>query len=979
MSDELVQIRLNGAVERRRWRSLSEWFGAPSDDPGEFAPGADLPPLLDRRSFLQLVGAGAALAGLGGCERDLPDKILPYSIRPKEVTPGVPAFYATSMVLDGFATGLVVESHEGRPTKIEGNPDHPSSLGGTGLFQQASVLQLYDPERASSVRRGTSASSWESLSAHLRAPRSDGGRGLRLLLEPSSSPLLHELLARLRARYPGLKVTFWSPCEPRACLDGARLAFGRPLQPRFDLSSADVILSLDADLLGSMPDCLRHARQWSARRHLEQPGDPLNRLYAVEPMVSDTGSVADHRLRRRLSEIGRVAAAIAVELPGLDGAVKSALRSLAAASSADERRWARVVARDLVRHAGSSLVAVGPRLPAAVHALGYAMNAALGNFDRTVALAAPLLPDGDQDLAALARELHADAVDTLLIAEANPVYAAPAELDFRGALARAPHSVYLGLYENETAQSCGWSAPSLHYLESWGDARAYDGTLSLIQPLIRPLHGGRQLEELLAVLADLSHTEPYVNLRDSLERRGVDAAGFEAGLQRGLIGGPADTVRASLSWRSVTADLSSLPPPGGGLELQLALSPTVHDGRFANNPWLQETPQPITKLTWDNAALLSLATATRLSLEEEDLIEITIGGRRARSAVMIVAGHADDCVTLLLGYGRSGAEALAATAGFDVYPLRTSDRPYSIPGAQLKRLGRYRLAQTQQHWSQYGRELALTTTLAAQRADPSALTRDLKGPLPSLMSGVDQVGPQWAMTIDLSVCTGCSACTLACYTENNNLVVGKREVLNRREMDWLRIDTYFEGDPHDPGVVHQPMMCQHCEKAPCEYVCPVNATVHSTDGLNEMIYNRCVGTRFCSNNCPYKVRRFNWFDWTERVDANRGLVQLQKNPDVTVRERGVMEKCSYCVQRIREADIRASIERREIRPGEVVTACQQACPTRAIQFGSLSHEDSEMVRWRKQERSYAVLHDQNTSPRTMYLARVNNPNPELEP
>jgi Fe-S-cluster-containing dehydrogenase component len=410
--------------------------------------------------------------------------------------------------------------------------------------------------------------------------------------------------------------------------------------------------------------------------------------------------------------------------------------------------------------------------------------------------------------------------------------------------------------------------------------------------------------------------------------------------------------------------------------VEFALSPSVHDGRFANNPWLQETPQPITKLTWDNAALVSVETARQLGVSNEDLVEIQIGNRRARSPILIVPGHAEDCLTLQLGYGRSGAESLAASAGFNVYPLRTSGSLALAGGAQIHKVGRYRLATTQEHFTMMGRDLAVSSTAAEYRRDPKALTERLKEPQPSLLPEVEYQGQQWAMTIDLSLCTGCSACTMACYTENNNHIVGKAEVLHHREMDWLRIDTYFDGDPRDPGMVHQPMMCQHCEKAPCEYVCPVNATEHSPDGLNEMVYNRCVGTRFCSNNCPYKVRRFNWYDWSERIKFNQGLVQLHQNPDVTVRERGVMEKCTYCVQRIREEEIHASIEKREM--GPVQSACQQACPTRAIQFGSLAQKDSDMVRWRQQERSYAVLHDQNTAPRTMYLARINNPNPDLE-
>jgi molybdopterin-containing oxidoreductase family iron-sulfur binding subunit len=904
-----------------------------------------------RRDFLKVVGGTVALAG---CARDLPEKILPYSKRPREVTPGIPTFYATSMMIDGWATGLLVESHEGRPTKIEGNPEHPASRGATGLWHQASIFQLYDPGRAHRVRHQGSISNWETLLKWLRSPRSDAGAGLRLLLEPNSSPLVAELLARVKARHPQMKITFWQPIDQNSALEGARLAFGQRLQPRFDLSRADVILALDADLLTAMPDFLRHSRDWSARRHLTQPEDPLNRLYAVEPMVSDTGSVADHRLRCRVSELLALASHIAVEL-GLDVA-RPPIHD-------DHLRWTKAVARDLKR--GPSLIVAGPRLPPALHALVYAMNDRLGSFGKTLTLHEPIMPAGDQDLATLTGELQAGKVDTLIIADANPVYAAPAELDFGKALARANQSFYLGLYENETAQSCSSNAPSLHFLESWGDGRAPDGTLSLVQPLVRPLFDGRQLETVLSALADGPLIDPHWLLTDSLTRRGIDV---ESAISRGLVEGAFPDVRAPLRWSTSARDFARVPPAAAGrLELTFIASSTVGDGRYANNAWLQETPQPITKLTWDNAALLSQRTAARLDLMDEDLIEIEVAGRHARTPVLVVPGHADDCLTLVLGYGRSGGEEIASSAGFNLYPIRSGD-PVQLAD-RIRKIGRHRLARTQEHF--HSEDIALRSTLESYRKDPLALTANLKGPLPSLLPDVEYEGTQWAMSIDLSLCTGCSACTMACYSENNNLVVGKDQVLNRRNMDWLRIDTYRE----DEHFVHQPMMCQHCEMAPCEYVCPVNATVHSPDGLNEMVYNRCVGTRFCSNNCPYKVRRFNWFDWTDRVPANQGLVELRLNPDVTVRERGVMEKCTYCVQRIREAEIHASVEKQPL--VEPMTACQQACPTRAIQFGSLDR-DNTMSAWRKQQRSYAVLHDQNTRPRTMYLARIDNPNPELE-
>jgi molybdopterin-containing oxidoreductase family iron-sulfur binding subunit len=682
--------------------------------------------------------------------------------------------------------------------------------------------------------------------------------------------------------------------------------------------------------------------------------------------------------------------------------------ALAAVAGGDAGRdLARAVARDLGRHAGASLVIAGEQQPAAVHVLAYMMNAALGNLGRTVKLTEPVLgqPEGAEDLAALVAEMRAGAVDTLVLLEANPCYTAPAELEFTRWLGAVKDSLCLSLYENETGRRCRWFAPAAHYLEAWGDARAYDGTLSIVQPLVRPLlgstggsEGGRTPAEVLAMVLGDAAPDGHALLRESWssDAGGRSAGSWEEVLGQGFVKGSAlPEVTVALRWdealRHVRGAMRRRPAGGAGgpaqgtaIEIAFQRSPTLHDGRFANNAWLRELPLPITKLTWDNAAFLSRTTARRLGVSDEQGIEIRRGARTVRLPALIVPGHADGAVTLLLGYGREGAERLAAGHGVNVYPLRTSEAlSFALDGVArpLSKKERSPLALTQTHWSMHGRPIAPTSTLEEYRRDPD-FTAELKGPVPSLLPEDRYEGLQWAMSIDLSICTGCSACMVACQAENNVPVVGKEEVRKSREMHWLRIDTYFTGAVEEPGVVHQPMLCQHCEKAPCEYVCPVNATVHSPDGLNEMVYNRCVGTRFCSNNCPYKVRRFNWFDWGEHSAAepnpNRGLAELQHNPDVTVRERGVMEKCTYCVQRIRQAEMRAQIEGRAVRPGEVVTACQQACPTRAIQFDSLSHADTEMVRWRKEPRSYAVLHDQGTQPRTMYLARINNPNPELK-
>ncbi|HVV17268.1 MAG TPA: 4Fe-4S dicluster domain-containing protein [Polyangia bacterium] len=960
--------------------------GRASDAGHEFSLEELERPQLDRRQFMQLAGATLGLAGAAGCALDTPRKIMPYTKRPPHGLPGEAKFYATSMVVDGYASGLLVESHEGRPTKVEANLQHPSTLGGTNMFQQAAVRQLYDDMRARRPRRGQRPISWEELFQQLWRPRADRGAGLRLLLEPTASPLLLDLWARVLARYPEARAAFFAPLESRNHLEAARVAFGRPLLPQYDFSDARAILSLDCDFLNGLPFSVRYARQWSGRRRLDSPSAEMNRLYIVESLLSVTGSVADHRLRRPLSQIPAAALALAAEVPHLSESVRAMARP--SADAADP--WLTRAAHDLGgRPRGATVVLVGERQPPAIHALGYALNAALGNVGRTVSFTEPVVPlpgehPGLISFETLVGEMHAGRVETLLAIDVNPCYAAPADLDFRGALSRVTETLCFGYYEDETASRCELFGPTTHFLESWGDARAYDGTVSMIQPLVRPLVDARAPSEILAALAGEPDPDSYRLLHAHWVGRGrLDEERWSLAVQEGVLHDTAAPSSAPApDTAAVARFLRDLAPfshglASTGLELEIYPSPTVYDGRFANNAWLLEQPDPITKLTWDNAALVSEATARRLGLASENVVELRANGGRTRAPVLVAPGLADGVVAVWLGYGRSGQEALAAGVGFDAYPLRARGALHHAPLEDLRRLdGYHSLARTQIHFSMEDRPIALKRTLDEYRKDPD-FTREYKGPVDSLLSEFDYRGPQWGMSIDLSICTGCSACMTACQSENNLLVVGKDNVLRHRQMHWLRIDTYYEGIPGAPGLVHQPMLCQHCEKAPCEYVCPVNATVHSPDGLNEMVYNRCVGTRFCSNNCPYKVRRFNWFDFTEVVEANRGLVQLHYNPEVTVRERGVMEKCTYCVQRIRAAEIRARMESREIAAGEVVTACEAACPTGAIQFGSLTHRDTPMVRWRQQDRSFAVLHDQGTQPRTYYLARIENPNPEL--
>jgi MoCo/4Fe-4S cofactor protein with predicted Tat translocation signal len=982
--------------DRAPWRTVDELPDTPERRAArarEFPAGAaDAPRELSRRGFVKLLGASTALAGLSACERPL-EKILPYTDQPPEVTPGIAQYYATAMVVGGYATGLLVESREGRPVKVEGNPRHPASLGAAGVYEQASLLQLYDPERARTLRRAGEASSWDAFRAELRPERLGSGQGLRFLLEPTGSPLVLDLLARIRARYPDARVHFHAPLSAESAWAASRQVFGRALQPHYDLSAARVIVALDADLLAGMPFHLRHARAWAEQRRMSSPSGAMNRLYAAEGMLSVTGGAADHRLRVRPGDVGELAAALLAEGVREHGVRPAGLRPDALAemerspTPAPFRAWVRAAAADLVEHRGAGLVAVGERQTPEVHALAHLLNAALGNLGRTVYLTEPVLAgagEPESGLDALAAAMRAGEVETLVILEANPAYTAPAELHFARLLETVPRTVCLDLHETETARRCGWFVPGLHYLESWGDARACDGTVSLVQPLIRPLHEqNRSASQLLALFLGEEEKTPYQLLREYW--RGRTAGGFEdaweQALQAGLMPGTeAPRVEAAPSGEALATLLPGpRATPPAGLELVFLQDPGVYDGRFANNGWLQELPDPMTKLTWGNAAIVSPRTAARLGVREGDVLEVRYGDRALRIPAFMLPGVAEELVAIHLGYGHDWGDALATGVGSNAYALRSAKAPYFARGARVEKVPdaeRHPLATTQRHWSMEGRPIVLHATRDEYRKAPH-FARGHGGRALPLYEPFPQEGVQWGMSIDLSLCTGCSACVVACQAENNVPVVGRDGVLSSREMHWLRIDRYFSGTPDDPVVLTQPMLCQHCEKAPCEYVCPVNATTHSPDGLNEMTYNRCVGTRFCSNNCPYKVRRFNWFDYNR--EKRGSTLAMLMNPDVTVRERGVMEKCTFCVQRIRRAQIDAEIAGEDVQHRGLQTACQQACPTQAIVFGALTDPGSAVAQARRDPRSYAVLHELGTVPRVQYLARIRNPNPTLHP
>jgi Fe-S-cluster-containing dehydrogenase component len=951
---------------QRHWRAVEEaWRDEGNRAEPEFSPDADgAPDALTRRVFLRLAGASLALAGGAACERT-PEKILPYTVAPPELTPGLPLHFATSLVLDGAAAGLLVQSHEGRPTKVEGNPAHPASLGAAGVFEQASVLGVYDPQRANRVVHSGRPGAYPAFVRAVAGLIEGDGSRVRFLMPPQSSPQLAASIAAIKGRLPGARFTFYSPVRFENATLGAAAAFGRKLQPLYDITQASVIVALDSDFLTQEPMHLALARAFANRRVPDAPLG-MNRMYAAEAALTVTGSNADHRLAVRSSDIAKLAVAIHARLRGLQPPELPTKRAA----------WVKAIAGDLERARGAGLVLAGDRQPPSVHAITHAINALLGNMGRTVRFIEPTLLDGDESLSELVAEMRAGSVETLVMLQSDPVLNAPADLEFREALRRVRHAIAVDLYRSQTALACEWFIPAAHFLESWGDARAYDGTVSFVQPLISPRFEGRTECEILALFAGQSGGSSYELLRDFWRTQSGFDDEREHEWQRAIQLGLIPESQAAPVDAALRSDFVPAPPPEAPaeqLEMNFVASPTLYDGRFASNVWLLELPHPVHKLCWDNALLVGPELAQRLGLENEQVVRLRYRNRALKAPVFIAPGHADRSVTLELGWGQSGSEDLPGPIGFDANRIRTSEQPAFGVSATLEPTDQhYPLARTQTHWSLHGRPIALSVALAEYEAGRNPAERS-RGPLASLLPRYESSGPQWAMSIDLSRCIGCQGCVVACQAENNVPVVGKPGVLKSREMHWLRIDTYYEGAPEAPDVaIHQPMLCQHCEKAPCEYVCPVFATVHSPDGLNEMVYNRCIGTRFCSNNCPYKVRRFNWFDY---VDRSAHL--LQRNPQVTVRERGVMEKCTYCVQRIRVTSLRARVERRALREGEIQTACEQACPTQAIVFGDTTRPQSRVTTLRRDPRRYQVLHEQGTRPRTEYLLRLQNPHPRI--
>ena len=921
-----------------------------------------------RRRFLKLMAASAALAG-AGCSGPPAEPIVPYVTMPEQGVPGLPMFYATAFVRRGLAHGVLVESNMGRPTKVEGNPDHPVGAGATDVFAQASILQLWDPDRSQAVFRGEEMSAWSAFEAALQARRPrferDGGAGLRILTGTVTSPTLARQLAALQQRLPNMRWHAWDPLHDDGAAAASRLAFGRDLDPLYRLDAARVVLALDADLFGALPGSLAHARSFTAPRRLGARAD-ANRLYVLEATPTLTGAYADARLARAPHEIEAALWRLAARL----GAAPDAGR----AADPQLDRWETAVAQALDRARGNALVVAGPTVSPAGRALAYALNLRLNlGADGPLAFIDPVERsplDHGASLAALADDMRAGRVDTLIMLDANPAYDAPADIDFAALLRQVPLSAHLGLYRDETARMAGWHLPMAHGYEAWSDARAHDGTATIVQPLIAPLYGGRSAHEILALLAGADSRDGHAIVRATWTGQGTesDQRAWRASLRRGIVDGSTSRPVAAPVTRAVARVDAPAPAP---LVAVFSPDPAVDGGAFANNAWLQELPRPLTSLTWDNAALVGPGTARHAGLVDGAVARLRVDGCAVEAPVLVVAGHAEGVVTLPLGYGRRAAGGVGEGVGFDAYRLRTRAALAAPRPLLLERTGRtHAFALRQREVDMQGRDPVHVAALAGL-ADLKRERPRHESMYPERAQDEQRDGYKWGMAIDLNACIGCAACTIACQAENNIPVVGKEEVQRGRSMHWIRVDRYQAG----ARTLFQPVPCMHCEHAPCEEVCPVGATMHDSEGLNVQVYNRCIGTRFCSNNCPYKVRRFNFLQYSNRNVESLKAVQ---NPEVTVRRRGVMEKCSYCLQRITRARIEAEKAGRRIRDGEMVTACQAVCPTRAIRFGDLNDPSSDVVAAKASALDYHLLEELNTRPRTSYTTRVLNPDPELE-
>jgi molybdopterin-containing oxidoreductase family iron-sulfur binding subunit len=1004
MTLEEVRKKLSGKTGKKYWRSLDELADKPEfgemlsrEFPQQASEWIDP---VSRRGFLKLAGASLALAGLSGCTKQPDEPIYPYVKAPEDLILGKPMYFASAAPFPTGAVPVLIKSDAFRPIKIDGNPEHAYNKGGSDPLTQATLLDLYDPDRSQHVLYRGETRTWGAFQAAWRSAladkKSSGGTGIYFLSGTVTSPTLAAQWKKAQTAYPNAKWIQYDAVNRDSAYAASKAAFGDYLDAQYKLDAADIVLSLDADFLSGavFPGFHKLAKDFINRRRLDGTTE-MNRLYVVESWTTTTGLKAEHRLALRASDIGSFAAALA----GTLGSGSASYNG-----SDDAKKFLAAVAKDLKANAGKCVVIPGEQQSPAVHLAAIAINQALGNVGKTVIYTETVNPMPSiqaDDLKSLVADINAGKVEWLVILDSNPSYATPADLKFEEALGKVKTIVHLGSHLNETAQQAHWYVNSAHYLESWSDARSYDGTVSIVQPMIDPLYGGHSAHEIVQAMLDNPDLSPYEAVRENWRQQLSSKGDFEFNWRKVLHDGwIPDTAfqPKNVSARSAAAAQN---PSAQSDALEIVFRPdyNLYDGRYANVGWLQELPRPVTNLSWDNAAQMSYATLVKNGLSEHDVVEISANGLKVLAPVLAVPGHPDNTVTLTLGQGRSRAGRVGSGFGFNAYAVRSSEAPLFTSGS-LRRTGdTYEFAVTKSHYIDHravshGGDGSGTHSIEGNEAIDRGIIRyasleefkqnpnfahegegrDVPDTTETMFPAYRYDKNAWGMSIDMNACVGCNACVVSCYAENNIPVVGKHQVSVGRDMQWLRIDTYFEGDLAAPRAHLQPMLCQHCENAPCEQVCPVGATVHTPEGLNMMVYNRCVGTRYCSNNCPYKVRRFNFLLFS---DYETESLKLMRNPDVTVRSRGVMEKCSYCVQRINAAKIEADKENREIRDGEIVTACQQACPTNAIVFGNINDRSSKVRKLKEQTRSYGVLEGNNTRPRTTYIAEVLNLNPEL--
>ena len=1034
------------------WRSVEEFADAPEFE--EFVKheypvqAEEWDSSLSRRNFIKVMGASLALAGLSGCVIQPNEKIVPYVSQPENIIPGKPLYFATAMTLSGVATGLLAKSNEGRPTKIEGNPEHPGSLGATDVLAQASLLNMYDPDRSKEVTYRGEPKTWQGFMTELRAKidenRADGGAGIRFLSETVTSPTLLAQLDQIKKELPNSKFYQFEPINKDNSTAGAKMAFGSAVNTVYKFDQADRILTLDADIFSGFN--VRYMKDFAKKRKYNEETKTINRLYSVETTMSLTGAKADHRLAVKPSQLVEIAKALAAAV-GVSGA---------SSNYKENAQWISAAAKDLTANKGKSIVIAGDNQPPIVHALAFAMNNALGNIGTTVVYTEPLVANADvtqvEQLRSLVQEIDGGAVKILVFLGGNPVYNTPADLKLNAErLNKIPLRVHLGPYFDETAELCHWHISEKHYLEMWSDTRSFDGTVSIVQPLIYPLYDSKSAHEVVQLfLKENYDKKDYDIVREFWQKQSLNmtvkpvaavsenkesepkteakvettatptatttnatpaiAKNFEDNWRKIVHDGFIPNSEAKPKSVSVNAGFMSQPQTttanGGSLEISILPDPCVYDGRFTNNGWLQELPNPLNKVTWENVLLISPKTAQDLKLNlgndaEEftggaqgtsfintrggnqfsDLVKVKYNGGEISKPVpvWITPGQPDGVVTVFLGYGRTKAGRVGNDLGYNAYDIQRSDAMTFGSGELTKTGETATVASTQIHFNMEGRDLLRVRNIDElekfEKDDEQENEYDKTMYNPGDFQPLYDANHRWGMSIDLNNCVGCNACVLACQSENNIPVVGKEQIERSREMQWLRIDTYYSGTPDNPtGPNFQPLLCQQCEQAPCEVVCPVHATVHSAEGLNDMVYNRCIGTRYCSNNCPYKVRRFNFLLYQ---DWDTPQYKLMRNPEVTIRSRGVMEKCTYCTQRIASARIEAEKDGRKINDGEIVTACQAVCPTDAIVFGDLNDKESQVVKMKEDHRNYVLLNELNTQPRTTYLAGLKNPNREM--